>query len=128
MGRDISSTTYRKAQTQEELIERFARKMRERYGAAVYLFGSRSTGTARSDSDYDMVAVSEAFRYGKRTARATDRLFLWWEAGGWGESIDLHCYTPEEFRQEIESGMGYLAQACERGELIEVKIKETGLA
>ncbi|MBI4321603.1 MAG: nucleotidyltransferase domain-containing protein [Chloroflexi bacterium] len=124
MGRDIPSTTYRKAQTQEELIERFARIMRQRYGATMYLFGSRSRGTARPVSDYDMIAVSEAFRRDKRTARATDRLFLWWEAGGWGEGIDLHCYTPEEFRQEIESGMGYLADAWERCELTEVKISD----
>jgi len=121
MGGVITQTTYRKAKTQEELVRRFARIMRQRYGATLYLFGSRARGTAGEDSDYDIVAVSEAFRGQKRTARVVDRFYLWLEAGGWGQGLDLHCYTPEEFHEQTKDGIGYLGQAWRRGELIVIR-------
>jgi predicted nucleotidyltransferase len=96
--------------------------MRERYGARVYLFGSRARGTNRPDSDYDLVAVAGAFGEQPKLRRALDRRELWLEAGGWRKSLDLHCYTPEEFRAEI-AGLGYLGQAKRRGELREIKAK-----
>ncbi len=96
--------------------------MRQRYEATLYVFGSRARGTAGPQSDYDLVAVSEAFCHEKSTARAQDRLALWFEAGGWGEGLDLHCYTPDEFDEEIASGMGYLGQAWSRGELTRVTV------
>ena len=77
--------------------------MRERYGATLHLFGSRARGTARPDSDYDLVAVSEAFRQQKSTTRAADRGVLWLEAGGWGRGLDIRCLTPEEFREETRN-------------------------
>ena len=40
---------------EDELVVKFARLMRERYGARLYLFGSRARGTARADSDYDII-------------------------------------------------------------------------
>mgnify|MGYP005848198211 CR=1 FL=1 len=95
--------------------------MRERHGATLYLFGSRARGTAGPYSDYDLVAVSPSFRAEKPTARVTDRLQLWYEAGGWGQGLDLHCYTPEEFREETRDGFGYLGQAKRRRELIVVR-------
>jgi predicted nucleotidyltransferase len=124
MGRVITSTTYRKARTPEELISRFAQLMYERHRAASYLFGSRARGESGKLSDYDVVAVSEAFRGTKRTSRMLGRPLLWLEAGGWGEALDLHCFTPEEFRREIASGMGYLWQAHSRGELIEIPLQD----
>ena len=123
MGGIITPTTYRKAETQEELIERFAPIMRHRYGAILYVFGSRARGTAGPDSDYDLVAVSEAFREQKRTARVVDRFYLWLEAGGWGQSLDLHCYSPEEFHRQIKDGVGYLGQARRRGELTMIRTR-----
>lgn len=121
MGGIITPTTYRKAKTQEELIERFARVMRQRYGATLYLFGSRASSAAKPYSDYDLVAVAESFRQQKSTARAKDRLVLWYEAGGWGEGLDMHCYTPEEFREEL-AGLGYLGQAKRRRELTRIRL------
>ncbi len=90
--------------------------MYARYGARIYLFGSRALGSAAADSDYDVVAVSSAFREHRTAVRALDRYELWHAAGGWGLELDLHCYTPEEFRAEL-TGLGYLGQAKRRGEL-----------
>ncbi|MBI4318449.1 MAG: nucleotidyltransferase domain-containing protein [Chloroflexi bacterium] len=122
MGGVITPTTYRKAETQVELMQRFARIMRQRYGATLYLFGSRARGTAGPDSDYDIVAISESSRGQKRTARVLDRFYLWLEAGGWGESLDLHCYTPEEFRKQTRYGDGFLGHAKKQGEITVIRV------
>ncbi len=122
MDRILTSSTYRKAETQEELLARYAYLMRRRYGATLYLFGSRARGTARPDSDYDLVAVSKAFQLHKRSARVLDRWTLWLEAGGWGRGLDLHCLTPEEFHEETRYGWGYLGGSKKRGELMRIMV------
>jgi predicted nucleotidyltransferase len=91
--------------------------MRERYAARVYLFGSRVRGSAGAESDYDVVVVSRCFEGQRRISRAVDLYPIWHEAGGWGMGLDVHCYTPEEFRAEV-AGLGYLGHAKRRGELI----------
>ncbi|TAK33889.1 MAG: hypothetical protein EPO21_11600 [Chloroflexota bacterium] len=93
--------------------------MRERYGARLYLFGSRARGTAHSESDYDIVAVAHAFEGERKIERALDRFELWVEAGGWAIGLDLHCYTPDEFRRE-SAGLGFIGQSKRRGELIRI--------
>lgn len=119
MGGTTTSTTIRQDAPQDELLIAFARLMRKRYCTQVYLFGSRAKGTAHPESDYDVVAVSRVFNGQRRMARAADRYKLWYEAGGWGISLDLHCYTPDEFREEL-AGLGYLGQARRRRELMRV--------
>jgi hypothetical protein len=96
----------------------------------VYLFGSRARGTERAQSDYDLVAVAAAFVTVSRFRRCLDRDSLWLDAGGWRQPLDLHCYTPEEFRRE-KVGLGYLGQAHRRGELLRIapapRREETGI-
>ncbi|MBI4319699.1 MAG: nucleotidyltransferase domain-containing protein [Chloroflexi bacterium] len=104
------------------MLRRFAKLMRQRYGVTLYLFGSRARGTGRSDSDYDLVAVSKEFQHHKITSRVRDRWFLWLEAGGWGKGLDLHCLTPDEFREETRYGWGYLGGSKRRGELIRIRV------
>ena len=106
----------------DELQTKFARLLREKHGARVFLFGSRARGTAHPESDYDVVAISRAFEGQKRFQRAPDRYDLWHTAGGWGISLDLHCFTPQEFRREL-AGLGFVGSAKRRGELIEVEGK-----
>jgi hypothetical protein len=124
LGQGVASAAAGKAAAREPLVAEFARLLRERYGARVYIFGSRVRGTNRSDSDYDLVAVAEAFGAQSRLARAPDRRALWRLAGGWGIGLDLHCYTPAEFRRQVR-GLGYLGSARARGELVEVAPPDT---
>lgn len=109
----------------DPLVVRFAQLMHSRHGAELYVFGSRGRGTAGSESDYDLVAVSPTFAGQRGFLRAPDRYELWQEAGGYALSLDLHCYTPEEFREELESA-GYLGDAHERGELVKVQPCDDG--
>ena len=103
------------------LLVTFARLLRSRYNARVCLFGSRACGIANSQSDYDVIAVADAFAGQRGFRRAPDRYALWREAGGFGQGLDLHCYTPEEFREEM-AGLGYLGSAARRGELLEIAV------
>ncbi|MBI2954992.1 MAG: nucleotidyltransferase domain-containing protein [Chloroflexi bacterium] len=98
--------------------------MHQRYGAILYMFGSRVRGTARRDSDYDLVAVSSEFAGQHVMDRAPARRDLWIAAGGWRLPLDLHSYTPEEFQDELR-GLGYLGQARRRGELVRVPLRRT---
>jgi len=68
-----------------------------------------------------LVAVAKAFTEQPLLGHALDRRDLWLKAGGWRIGLDLHCYTPEEFRAAL-AGLGYLGQAKRRGELLEIKI------
>ncbi len=123
MGAKPASPATGQNPARENVFVRFAQLMQERYGARVYLFGSRARGTVLPDSDYDLVAVSRAFAEQPVLGRAPDRRRLWREAGGWGIGLDLHCYTPAEFREDLK-GLGYLGQAKRRDELIEVKTRQ----
>lgn len=96
--------------------------MRQRYGARLYLFGSRARGTPQRQSDYDVVAVARSFESQPRLDRVGDRYRLWYEAGGRGIGLDLHCFTPEEFRKELV-GLGFVGMAKRRGELIRVQAR-----
>lgn len=116
MGNDIVPAVVAVKPPSEGLLPAYAHLLHARYGATLYLFGSRTRGSPRPDSDYDLVAVSDAFATQPLWARAPDRRVLWRRAGGWGVPLDLHCYTRDEFRREL-SGSGYLAQAKARGEL-----------
>jgi hypothetical protein len=100
----------------EGLLAAFGRLMRDHHGAQLYLFGSQVWRDAHLGSDYDIVAVSEVFATQSPLPRAANRRDLWRRAGGWGVALDLHCYTPQEFRAELRAS-GYLGQAKARGEL-----------
>lgn len=122
MGAETAPAATGQSPVQDQLLISFARLMKLRYGARLYLFGSRARGKGRPDSDYDVVAVAEGFAGERRIVRAPERYRLWREAGGRGVGLDLHCYTPVEFREEL-AGLGYLGQAKRRGELLRVSLR-----
>lgn len=105
---------------QAGLLGRFARLMRDRYGADIHLFGSRARGTARPDSDYDIVAVADSFGSEPWYERGRAAGDLWIDAGGWRLGLDLQCYTPAEFRAEL-AGLGFVGLANARGELRKIE-------
>jgi predicted nucleotidyltransferase len=116
VGQDIIPADVAVSPPAEGLLAAFSRLMRDRYAARLYLFGSRVRGDIHLGSDYDIVAVSEGFATQPPLERAPDRRDLWRRAGGWGIALDLHCYSPREFRAELRAA-GYLGQAKARGEL-----------
>lgn len=61
--------------------------------AKVYLFGSRATGRAREDSDYDLIIISSKFNNIPFVNRAGEI----WRFSDAPVGADILCYTPEEF-------------------------------
>ena len=60
----------------------------------ILLFGSRSRGDARPDSDYDLLVVARtSLPPGRRACRA------YLATNGLGVSRDILVYTPEEFER-----------------------------
>lgn len=83
--------------TIEPALIRFAARLRKDVGAErVLLFGSRASGRADADSDYDLIVVAERFASIERPRRAIGLRQLWYEEGG-DSPMDLICLTPEEF-------------------------------
>jgi predicted nucleotidyltransferase len=107
--------------TSDPLLQRFSRRLWNQYRAHVYLFGSRARGTQQAQSDYDLVAVAAAFVDVSPFRRCLDRDDHWLAAGGWRLALDLHCFTPEEFRRE-KAGLGYLGEAFRKGELLRIAL------
>ncbi len=120
MGTNAAGRSAGPTVASDRMLAQFAGLMWDRYGADIYLFGSRARGAARPDSDYDIVAVAEAFAGQPWFRRCPDAGDLWLAAGGWRIGLDLQCYTPSEFRGEL-SGLGYLGQAMARGELVKIE-------
>jgi uncharacterized protein len=86
----------------------------ERYFAPqhVILFGSRATGRARPDSDIDLILVSPCFedvRFIKRMGLVREQI-----DPSYRVSMDVLCYTPEEF-EVMSTGIGMVAEAVKEG-------------
>jgi predicted nucleotidyltransferase len=105
LGRIVLRLPIAVGEENAKLVKGFAELMRDRHGARVYLFGSRARGTASGDSDYDLIAVADSFSNVSRFRRGLDRDRIWHEAGGYLKALDLHCYSPAEFRRELERVM-----------------------
>jgi hypothetical protein len=117
MGESASPHTAGESGALPEVLNRFARALRDRYGARLYLFGSHVRGDHRPDSDFDLIAVADAFADQPQFGRAPDRRDLWRSAGGTGLALDLHCLTRAEFRDEVASGFGAIGSARKHGEM-----------
>src|SRR5438876_11850890 len=79
----------------------------------VILFGSRATGRARPDSDIDLLLVSsyfESVEFIKRMGVFRQKI----DPLKYGVSMDVLCYTPEEF-EDMSTGIGMVAEAVRDG-------------
>jgi len=76
----------------------------------VILFGSRAAGTAREDSDIDLLLVAERFREIRSVNRMGHVLITLRPK----PTLDVLCYTPDEFAQ-LREGFGLVADICREG-------------
>src|SRR5688572_5012870 len=75
----------------------FASRLRDELGVEhVYLFGSRATGRATTDSDYDFLIVGRHFNGVRQLERSYGLHDVYYAVGG-AAALDLICLTPEEF-------------------------------
>jgi uncharacterized protein len=79
----------------------------------IILFGSRASGLARSDSDYDLMIVKAE---PDPSRRRTGKLYhcLW----GIPNSVDLLWFTPEEIEQWSDVPQHVATQASRRGVVV----------
>lgn len=76
-------------------IERFGRRIGEEFGAEkVILFGSYAQGTAKQDSDIDLLVVAQTKLPPNERYGAIRRLL-----GDYPAGFDIVVETPEEFAQ-----------------------------
>jgi predicted nucleotidyltransferase len=73
-------------------------------------FGSRVNGTAKPDSDLDLIVVSDAFEGIPFLQRS--RMFN--EQVPWHLRVDAWCYTVTEF-ERLRRQIGIVADACREG-------------
>jgi len=73
-------------------------------------FGSRATGKYTSDSDVDLLIVSDNFKREKSFQRAV-RLYDYWNLD---YPVDFLCLTPKEFARKKKQ-VGTVQQAVKEG-------------
>ncbi len=77
----------------DEKLKKFTIEIRNAFSdATVLLFGSRAKGTARSDSDYDLIIVSKQFK----GIPFANRPYAIWSKSQTVIAADLLCYAPNE--------------------------------
>jgi len=101
--------------TVDPWVQRFVREALPRILRAVQperviLFGSRVWGTARPESDLDVVVVSEAFQGKSFFERMPWMLWI----AQFDKHVDFFCYTPQEF-ERIQTLSAVMEEAVQRG-------------
>ncbi len=76
----------------------------------IIVFGSRVNGTARPDSDIDLIIVSDAFE----GIPFLQRVRLFHERIPWHLRVDAWCFTVMEF-ERLRRQVGIVADACREG-------------
>ncbi|MEZ8220078.1 HEPN domain-containing protein [Candidatus Fervidibacteria bacterium JGI MDM2 JNZ-1-D12] len=76
----------------------------------IIAFGSRANGTAKEDSDIDLIVVSDAFE----GMPFLERVRKFNEAISWHLRVDVWCLTVKEF-ERLRRQIGVVADACREG-------------
>ena len=89
----------------------FIRKIEEDFSPArIILFGSRARGDCHKDSDYDLIIVADSFK----KMNFHDRAASIYHIKRIPVSVDVICYTPEEFAIQSKQ-LGIVNQALKEG-------------
>lgn len=101
---------------QDKITKSFAKIINQNFRSCrIWLFGSRAKGTFKKISDYDFLLVSPEFKKWDWEKRSAKVYFL---KRNIPASMDIVCYTPEEFEQKKKQ-IGIVRQAVKEG--IEIK-------
>ncbi len=74
------------------------------------LFGSRTTGKAKEDSDVDLILISEKFKRLNFIKRAA-KMYDYWDLN---LPVDFLCYTPKEF-EKLRKQVSIVSEALKKG-------------
>lgn len=101
-------------QVTETLLEEITRKIVDHFDPErIVLFGSRSTGSPRTDSDVDLLVIMDTSESPIQRAievkRASRPRFV---------SMDVLVKTPEEVKARLERGSFFLRQILEQGKVL----------
>ncbi len=100
----------------DKITTSFAKIINQNFSSCkILLFGSRAKGTFKKTSDYDFLLVSPEFKKWGWEERSAKVYFL---KRNIPASMDIFCYTPEEFERKKKQ-MGIVQQAVKEG--IEIK-------
>jgi predicted nucleotidyltransferase len=94
----------------DEIVERIRAHARP---DRIILFGSRAWGTARPDSDVDLLVIVDSEDPPVERAVALGRLFRPRPA-----PLDLLVLTPSEVRERLGAGDPFLRRILEEGEVL----------
>lgn len=96
----------------DPIISAFARAVQKNFSPSrIILFGSRATGKAKKDSDYDFIIISPKFKKIDWEERSTKAYHL---KRNIPAAMDIICYTPEEFEKKKKQ-LGIVQQAVKEG-------------
>jgi predicted nucleotidyltransferase len=94
-------------------------------GAEVRLFGSRARGTARPDSDLDLlVTVPDAWMASHSRLEATDA--LGWDLAHHRLPIELLLFSVSEVEQRRHGGINVIAEAFRYGRRLDPEMPKHG--
>jgi len=100
----------------DKITKSFAKVISKNFRSCrILLFGSRARGTSKKTSDYDFLLVSPEFKKWDWEERSAKVYFL---KRNIPASMDIVCYTPEEFEHKKKQ-LGIVQQAIKEG--IEIK-------
>lgn len=94
-----------------KVVKDFVQKLSQDFTLQkVILFGSQAKGSAQSESDVDLIIVSEDFRVIRSFERSA-RMYDYWDAF---IPVDFICYTPDEF-ERLKKRISLVSEALREG-------------
>jgi hypothetical protein len=93
-----------------EIVKRFKNKLKDIGVDRLILFGSRARGTFHSESDFDLIIISNKFE----GIPMHKRSFIYY--ANWKENypVEIICYTPNEF-EILKNKISIVSEALKEG-------------
>jgi predicted nucleotidyltransferase len=91
--------------TADPHLDEIVRLLRDYEPERIILFGSRARGEADEYSDYDLIVIKRTGRPFLERLRDMVPYLV-----AFGRTADILVYTPEEFEQMREIGLGWMVQ------------------